>query len=595
MEFLGTLFPILIFLGIITAITLLVTRGRDGGGRKSAGINAKQAFFYLFAFSALMVAAAGASVLISYIVDSLRGGQLVKPSVNELALGLALIIVGTPAWLLAWRRIVRTVEQDPSEKRDLIRGFYMYVIEAISLGFLIGGLFSLILVLLQAESLGGTTIAFPVVFGPLWAYHWWVESRLSSEERAATPFRAFYIYGATAVTFSMLLSGSGTIVSRLLDEAYSSLLLSDVLIKSSLWGSEIKSGIGLLLIGGIALWWHFFRGSATDIRSTGRQVYTYMYGVLFGVVTVVVTVSIALVVFLQWALSTPTISPAGEHFRVITGLIPAALAGGVLWSFHNGVLQREAFATSARSARRVYDYLVAGLSLATLGAGFLFLINLFISATVRESENFIVDRTGWQGQLAIVLPLVAVGGVIWAYYWRNIQKAAIQDVDELESTSRRLYIYSVFAIAALATLGSLSAALYMFLQDLLDGSLAASTLRDTQWAIAVLLTAGVISGYFWTVIHEDRRITGTQERVEKVARKYVTVLLPAASLDRVDALETRLGYGVTVWSGQDETGFTTPTAGQLEDAVALITAAPTEQVLVIATGAGVTVLPYNRT
>jgi hypothetical protein len=594
MEFLGALVPVLIFLGIITAITLLVTRGREHGGKKSTGITAKQAFFYLFAFAALMVAAAGASVLVSYIVDSLRGGQLVKPSVNELALGLALIIVGTPAWLLAWRRIVRTVEQDPSEKRDVIRGFYMYVVEAVSLGFVIGGLFSLILVILQDESLSGTSIAFPVVWGPLWTYHWWVESRLNPEDRAATPFRAFYIYGATAVTFSMLLSGSGTIVSRLLDEAYSSLLLSDALIKSSLWGSEIKSGIALVLVGGIALWWHFFRGSATDIRSTGRQVYVYLYGVLFGVVTVVVTVSIALVVFLQWALSAPSISPAGEHFRVITGLLPAALAGGVLWSFHNGVLQREAFATSARSARRVYDYLVAGLSLVTLGTGFLFLINLFISATVREAHNYIVDRTGWQGQLAIVLPLLAVGGGIWAYYWRNIQRAATLDPTELESTSRRLYIYSVFAIAALATLGSLSAALYMFLQDLLDGSLSASTLRDAQWAIAVLLTTGVISGYFWTVIREDRRITGTQERVEKVARKHVTVLLPAASLDLADALETRLGYGVALWSGPDEPVFTSPTAAQLEDTVALITAAQTEQVLVIATASGLAVKPFSR-
>ncbi|MDA0676813.1 MAG: DUF5671 domain-containing protein [Chloroflexi bacterium] len=594
MGFLGALIPLFIFVGVITAITLLVVRGRSHGEHKAAGITAKQAFFYLFAFAALMVAAAGASVLVSYIVDSLRGGQLVKPSVNQLALGLALIIVGTPAWLLAWRRIVRTVEQDPSEKLDVIRGFYMYVIEAVSLGFLIGGLFSLILVLLQDESLGGTSIAFPVVWGPLWAYHWWVESRLSPEERAATPFRAFYVYGATAVTFSMLLSGSGTIISRLLDEAYSSLLLSDALVKSSLWGSEIKSGIALVLIGGTALWWHFFRGSATDIRSTGRQVYTYLYGILFGVVTVVVTVSIALVVFLQWALSTPNMPPAGEHFRVITGLIPAALAGGVLWSFHNGVLHREAFATSARSARRVYDYLVAGLSLATLGAGFLFLINLFISATVRDAQNYIVDRSGWQGQLAIVLPLLVVGGGIWAYYWRNIQKAAALDPDEVESTSRRLYIYSVFAIAALATLGSLSAALYMFLQDLLDSSLAASTLRDAQWAIAVLLTAGVISGYFWSVIREDRKVTGTHERVEKVTRKYVTILLPAASLDLAAALEARLGYRITVWSGQDEPGFTAPTTTQLEDTVALITAAPTEQVLVIATASGLTVRSYNR-
>ena len=594
MEFIGAIVPLFIFFAVIASITLLVVRGREHGARRSAGVTAKQAFFYLFAFAALMVAAAGASVLVSYIVDSLRGGQLVKPSVNQLALGLALIIVGTPAWLLAWRRIVRTTEEDKAEKQDPIRGFYMYVIEAVSLGFLFAGLFSLILVLLQDENLSGISIAFPVVWGPLWAYHWWVESRLTAEDRAATPFRALYIYGASAVMFSIALSGGGAIMSHLLSHAYTSLFLSDSFIRSDLWGSEIKQGIALVLIGGTALWWHFFRGSAADVHSTGRQVYIYLYGVLFGVVSVVVTVSIALVIILQWALSAPTISPAAEHFRSFAGLIPAALAGGVLWSFHNGILHREALAASARSARRVYDYLVAGLSVATLGAGFLFLINLFISATIRDAQNYIVDRTGWQGQLAIVLPLLGVGGGIWAYYWRNIQKAARLDPSELESTSRRLYIYAVFAISALAALGSLSAALYMFLQDLLDGSLATATLRDAQWAIAVLLTTGVISGYFWTVIREDRRITATLEQPEKVERKRVTILLPADALATASALQERLGYAITVWSGPDEPGFTAPNADQLEDAVALISAAPTDQVFVLATAAGLTVRPFSR-
>ena len=74
----------------------------------------------------------------------------------------------------------------------------------------------------------------------------------------------------------------------------------------------------------------------------------------------------------------------------------------------------------------------------------------------------------------------------------------------------------------------------------------------------------------------------------------MTILLPAASLDLAAALEARLGYRITVGSGQDEPGFTAPTTTQLEDTVALITAAPTEQVLVIATASGLTVRSYNR-
>lgn len=599
MEYLGGLVPLIILAAVIYAIVTAVSRSRRGRSDTSApGIGARHAFYYLFSFTALMVSAGGASVLIGYIVDSLRGGLFVSPNESQLALGLALVLVGTPAWLITWRQILKTIVASPHERRSQARGLYIYVIEAVSLGFLAAGITSLINVFLGGDTLKGTHIAWPVAWGLIWSYHWWVESKLPASERAATPFRAIYIYIASAAFFVMLLTGLGVILQRLLDRAYTSLFFDDLLVTSNLWGQSLKSSLAVAIVGGFLWWWHWFRGTRSDEPTGARQVYIYIFGVLSGVVTVVVAVSLLIVILLQWLLSAPSISPADEHFRVLTVLIPWIMAGGLLWSYHASVLRSEAAsAVAPESARRAYNYLVASLSLATLATGLIFLIALFISVTVTEARDYLVDPTGWQGQLSIVLTLLGVGGGIWAYYWLKVQKHARTAPEELETGSRRIHIYSVFGVSALAALGSLSTALFLLLQALLDSNLSAETLQDAQWAIAVLVTSGVASGYFALVIREDRRILVLREPAgDRAAKKRVTVLVPESALAVADALAVRLGYDVNVWLEPDMPDLSDvphPSGEQLDSTVNAITAAQTDRVLVVMRGAGLDVMPYR--
>lgn len=599
MEFVGGLVPLAIFAAVIYAIFNAVSRNRRGRSDASApGIGARHAFFYLFSFTALMVSASGASVLLAYIVDSLRGGSIVSPGEDQLALGLALVLVGTPAWLFTWRRILKTTAADPLERRSQLRGLYIYVIEALSLGFFAVGLTSLISVFIGGDTLKGTHIAWPVAWGLIWAYHWWLESNLSPSERAATPFRSLYIYIASAVFLAMLLAGLGIIMQRLLDGAYTSLFIDDLLVTSSLWGSWVKTSLAVAIIGGVGWWWHWFRASLMDTPTGARQVYIYIFGILFGVVAFVVSVSVTIVIVLQWVLSTPSIGPADEHFRVLTALIPALIVGSLLWTYFAGVLHREAASAIAPdSARRVYNYLVASLSLATLASGLIFLIALFISASVPDARNYLVRSSVWQGQLSIVLTLLGIGGGIWAYYWIKVQRQVTTAPEELETASRRIHIYSVFGVSALAALGSLSTLLYLLLQALLDSNLSAETLQDAQWAIAILVISGIISGYFALVIRDDRRVLSTQELGrEQVARKRVTVLVPESALSVADALSERLGYGVSVWLEPeipDVPVMPLPSSDQLENAASAITSAQTDRVLVVMGPTGLEVRPFR--
>jgi hypothetical protein len=166
--------------------------------------------------------------------------------------------------------------------------------------------------------------------------------------------------------------------------------------------------------------------------------------------------------------------------------------------------------------------------------------------------------------------------------------------DELETSSRRIHIYSVFGVSALAALGSLSTALYLLLQAMFESNLSAETLKGAQWAIAVLVTTGIISGYFALVIREDRRVLAFRKPVEeKLVRKYVTVLVPESAIAVSDALAERLGYRVNVWLEPGMMDAPLPSDEQLDSTVNAITSASLENVLVVMKDGGLDVRMYR--
>jgi hypothetical protein len=595
MEFIGGLIPLIIIVAIIAAVISAFTRRRSHRERGAPGGSARQAFLYLFSFAALMVTAAGGSLLVNYIVDKLRADQYVSGNETQLALGIALTVVGTPAWLLVWRKLWKGTATASHERKSDVRGFYIYLVELISIGFVIGGSVSLIQVILGDGSLEGTDIAFPLIWGVVWGYHWWVETRLTPDERIATPFRTIYVYMVSLSTMALLLSGAGIVMFRLLDSAYAELFISDRLLEPELWGGAMRSGIALGLVGAVGWWWHWFQAAGHEPPTLGRQLYNYIYGVLGGVTTVVISLSILLVIVLQWAFDTPTISAEAEHFRQIVGLIPALLAGIMLWRFHAAVVTADVPGDDRLSAERIYRNIVSGLSLATLSVGLMFLVALFISAASREAQNYIVDEKGWQGQLSIVIPVLAVGGALWGYHWMKLQRLALESVEEIASASRRVHIYSVFGISALTVLGSLSAAVFLVLQAILDEDFSARTFRDVQWPVAILVTTALVSGYYWTVIREDRRRLAGLRTESGHPEKHVTLLLPEAALPVADEIVRLLGYDIIVWAQVDGVLAIEPSQEELAVLVQQIDTAPGDRALVLVDAGNLRVRAYYWT
>ncbi|MDP3062892.1 MAG: DUF5671 domain-containing protein, partial [Chloroflexota bacterium] len=120
-------------LGIMVAVVVLLVRRSRGGRKEAASVGlVRRLYYYGISFIALMVAASGATLLLSYAANRIHGPEWVVGGTNRLALGLALTIVGTPIWLVQWSFAQRAARRSPSEAQSLVRKVYIYLVLAVA-------------------------------------------------------------------------------------------------------------------------------------------------------------------------------------------------------------------------------------------------------------------------------------------------------------------------------------------------------------------------------------------------------------------------------------------------------------------------------
>lgn len=606
MQFAGiliiSLIPLAIIVGIVAAIVALVRRGGDGEEEEPGIGTVRRLFYYGLAFVALMVAASGVILLVSGIVEGLSGARVLSGSETELALGLALTLVGVPIWLLQWRFAQRATEQFPAETRAISRKLYVYLVLGVAGAFGALGVVWLLSSLLGAQEFEGTFIAFPIVWGAVWALHWRTATLEEETTEGGRTVRRLYLYLATLYGLSMLAVGAASVLYQALGAAYDGLFESGATLAGgrAVWGDATRTSVAAAAVGGAMWWWHWLRQARGDVESVLRQVYLYLFAVLGGAIAVVTALSVIFYRVLQWVIGEPEAASASDHFRFLAATLGTLVVGGAVWLYHWAVIREEAGAGigGPAGARRVYNYLVAALGLGTLAGGLVILFATFLAIVVPEARTELAGAGWWRNPLALAITLVAVGAPVWAVFWFGAQRQAEAGAgEERTALSRRIFIYVVLGVAVLVTLGSLSALLFTFFQDVLEGTLSLDVLRGGKWSVGMLLMAGAISYYYWLVMREDRGLAPPPEALalERPARKAVVALVSEAGLPFVRALETRLGYPVRRWV-RPEPGLGAPEATDeaLADAERRIAEAEGGRVLLTVDASGVVAVAYRE-
>ena len=551
----------LFLIAVIGAIVYAIVqrrRGRDSLEPVDPGIGTvRKLYFYAVSFVALMVAANGLVQIERYVLEGIFGGDVLSPSRSGLAIGISLALVGFPIWGFHWRLVLRYVRELPVETRSIVRKLYLYVVLGVSAGLLIQASVSALQWVLGSKDFAGYPWAAITIWAGVWVYHWRLELTEGQSTVETLAIRRLYVYIVSLATLVMLAVGGGRIVHIILREGYESLVTLPVLVptQAGLWQDAMKTSLAVLLIGGAGWWahWHYF--ARRELRSVLRQIYLYIFAVLGGFVTTLVSSGVILFGVLVWLIGVPDDDAASAHFRFLPGAVASLSVGVGLWLYHWMVVQREVDVSplGERSSRRAYAYIVAALGLGALAVGVGVVVTNAVAIFVDSARDVVAGPDFWRNRVVLFITLAAVGVPAWGYYWRSAQlRVQEEGAEERASLARRIFIFGVLTVGALALLGSVSFLLFVFLRDALEGELALTSLRDAKNGIGVAAAVAVFLPYYWLIYRQDRR--AEPEVIEPAARrKGVSVLVGPGGEAFVRGLEAALGYEVSTlrWADTD--------------------------------------------
>ena len=508
----------------------------------------RRVYFHSVSFAALMMAASGASVILSTALDSLFREGGAGDFADTLAMGLALVAVGVPVWLFHWRFVRRAAERTAAERRSVFRSLYLYTTLGAAFTMLAIAAFGAAEFALFAGAFDGFAWAALPVWGAVWWYHWRVASAESGASAETLAIRRMYLYLASAVALAALAIGAWHLASDVLLSAYQAALVAFISADYSLaiLGDDARSALAAALIGAVG-WtthWHIFaRG---DRRSALRWAHLVIAALGGGVLVALAGFAYGAYIALQWAAGAAN-GALADHFAAIPTSFSAIAVGACIWLYYkkqgwDEATERAYVVQSIEPVShlaRVYALTVAAIGIVAIGLGLAALAEAFLVTLAERAGAAMSYRYApeLRDRLAYILALLIVGCPSWWSSWRLAQSLASDDPPvERIAAARKIYTLGVLCLGLLALLAGGSAALYALLSDLLEANLSAETLLDLASPMSVVLPPAVILPYHWLVYRQDRAFEperGAEEAAVPPASESAAEL--AAAL--MDALE----------------------------------------------------------
>ncbi len=571
LGFFGGILPILLLLGLVVfAIRRLMRRDVAGAGE---GHGVRRFFQYLLLYGLLWVAGIGLAGLLGRLFDL---GRTISEDPGTLALYTAFTLVGVPlyAFLALWT--YRRMTSDPREARSWAWHLYL---TAASVSALIMTMVALQEVLSWAtgtDGYRGGSLASLLVWGAAWAAHWWIDRRLV-EPTEFTPHRLLGSVIGLVMTAAGAIALLGDVLETLLGLAPTGVISG---------GPEPILSAAVTLAVGLPVWLVYWVLPALRFRRTHLWLgYVLLAGVAGGLVTAISSASLVLYDVLVWLVGEPSSSEAAQHFDRVPAALAAVAVGALVWWYHRTVLQ-EGGGPVRTEVRRIYEYLIAAIGLVAAAVGLMLMIVALFEA-VAGTEDLLAGDTSPVNTVLAAATLLVVGGPVWWVFWRRIQRAAAaQPEEEHASPTRRIYVFVLFGVAGVAAVVALLAGVFIVLQDVFEGRVTAETVRGIRYPVGIIVAAGLLSAYHWTVYRADREYTQAGER----GPRFVLLVGPPDP-EVARALERRTGGRVQLWPRTDGIGV----PWSVDDLAQILATRPeSDEVVVVSDEAGVRVVTVDR-
>jgi hypothetical protein len=288
--------------------------------------------------------------------------------------GLALIIVGTPVWIWAWRLIQDSLA-DPAEMGSNLRLGILYIL---ALGGVITVITTATIVVnvIVARLLGndstfsdfireiGDAISIGVPLGMIWAYYgYWLNRHIAAigDKVREAGLKRLYYYILAFIGLVVSFSGVGTLFNFIIN-----MLTSSGLVMSNATRETLSASIAFLAVG-LPLWLMTWRPMQAEAlaqgevgdharRSTIRKFYLYL--VLFASVIGGMIAAVTLVYQLLKVVLTG--NTGSDFLSTLLNSLQLLFLFGVVLVYHLNVLRRdgEALSDSLAEKQSVFSVLV---------------------------------------------------------------------------------------------------------------------------------------------------------------------------------------------------------------------------------------------
>jgi len=559
---------------VMIAIVVLVVRKISSKGASTNSPAQPVRLFFQFAFTLGLFITFNVGIA-GLLGKVLGASQDVVSDQSSLASNLAFVVVSGPllAWLLLWLK--KSIAGNPLDATGFVPTFFATLAAIISLLVFLFAAISTSNDLLEGAATAGNTSARAIVWGIALA----AVLRVSNAVIPKDDFRIQYFVGSLITAIAAIV-GLIKILSNLIAAILSQPIFAGAQSPAMLsTGNNTFDGFVILAFAG-ALWFYYWiKNANTKSSETMWLLYVLVAGVGGSLVLGLTSLTVTIYKLLVWFIGNPETQVLAEYFEGAPTGAASAIVGLLAWWYHKSLLPVE---SSRSETQRIYEYLVAAISLVASTVG----ISIIIVAIIDSLSRSVIVGDNLINTLIGAATVILVSGPVWIRFWNRIQSFAKDFPDqELTSPIRRVYLFLIFGVGGIAAVVSLITIVFQIFDGILSSNFGSNTLNEMRFALGILISTGIVAGYHWEIYRHEKDV----DVAFGTPTKSVLLVGPVDN-EFVNQLKLATGAQVTIWQRTDAGDMSWPS----EKVIELVQQTDGEQLLVVLSSTGVTAIPVTH-
>jgi hypothetical protein len=183
------------------------------------------------------------------------------------------------------------------------------------------------------------------------------------------------------------------------------------------------------------------------------------------------------------------------------------------------------------SVRRVYFYLVTLITLGIFAGGIGVLLSLLFDITISGSTQ-IGQANFLQQQLSLGLAMLVIGGPLWFFFWRSIQKQVNGNPSEIGATLRKFFMNFILVVSSLTAIFAAQTVITWLLSG-------AAQSQNSSGSLATFIVTLAVWYYYWRVSESEGHPSASAKTLRRwyvyIVSGWGLVLLTVGLVQLIDS------------------------------------------------------------